>query len=116
MSTRGVDDFQYTKKYCVGIKKNQVLLPGILYLFHFSAIIFHVDSCESYATLDTDERRKIGMILYLYSHPLRAPDFSAFTKAVFYVIIKKSKSTHVQKWRVQHDLPHSHLRRRAEPN
>jgi hypothetical protein len=28
--------------------------------FHFSAIIFHVDSCESYATLDTDERQKSG--------------------------------------------------------
>ena len=29
-------------------------------IFHFSAIIFHVDSCESYATLDQDERQKSG--------------------------------------------------------
>ena len=27
-------------------------------IFHFSAIIFHVYICESYATLDTDERQK----------------------------------------------------------
>ena len=32
----------------------------LLLLFHFSAIIFHVDSCESYATLDPDERQKSG--------------------------------------------------------
>ena len=30
--------------------------------FHFSVIFFHVDSCESYATLDTDERQKSGFI------------------------------------------------------
>ncbi len=39
--------------------------PGIAtwlsrYSFHFSAIIFHVDSSESYATLDQDERQKSG--------------------------------------------------------
>ena len=45
--------------------------PGIAtwlshYSFDFSAIFFHVDSCESYATLDTDERQKSGdMILNL---------------------------------------------------
>jgi len=32
-------------------------------IFHFSAIIFHVDSCESYATLDQDERQKSGFII-----------------------------------------------------
>ena len=31
--------------------------------FHFSVIFFHVDSCESYATLDQDERQKSGNIL-----------------------------------------------------
>ena len=35
---------------------------ALLLVFHFSAIIFHVDSCESYATLDTDERQKSGFI------------------------------------------------------
>ena len=29
--------------------------------FHFSAIIFHVDSCESYATLDTPRGEKSGL-------------------------------------------------------
>ena len=37
------------------------------------------------------QRRKIGMILYLYSRTLRAPVFSTFTKTDFYAIIKKSK-------------------------
>ena len=39
---------------------------AILLLFHFSAIIFHVDSCESYATLDTDERQKSGDDILFY--------------------------------------------------
>ena len=30
-------------------------------IFHFSAIIFHVDSCESYATLDTPKGEKSGI-------------------------------------------------------
>ena len=29
--------------------------------FHFSAIIFHVDSCESYATLDMAKGEKSGI-------------------------------------------------------
>ena len=29
-------------------------------VFHFSAIIFHVDSCESYATLDTAKGKNRG--------------------------------------------------------
>ncbi len=29
-------------------------------VFLFSTIFFHVDSCESYATLDQDERQKSG--------------------------------------------------------
>ena len=33
---------------------------AFLLLFHFSAIIFHVDSCESYATLDTPKGEKSG--------------------------------------------------------
>ena len=41
--------------------------PGIatwlsVYSFHFTAIIFHVDSCESYATLDTAKGEKSGDI------------------------------------------------------
>ena len=32
--------------------------------FHFSAIIFRVDSCESYATLDQDERQKSGRVFF----------------------------------------------------
>ena len=34
---------------------------AIMLLFHFSVIFFHVDSCESYATLDQDERQKSGI-------------------------------------------------------
>ena len=33
-------------------------------LFHFSAIIFHVDSCESYATLDTPRGEKSGLFSF----------------------------------------------------
>ena len=33
-------------------------------LFHFSAIIFHVDSCESYATLDTPKGEKSGLFVH----------------------------------------------------
>ena len=62
MSTRGRDCFQYTKKYCVGIKKAKYCYLALLLLFHFSAIIFHVDSCESYATLDTPRGEKSGDI------------------------------------------------------
>ena len=32
-------------------------------IFHFSAIIFHVDICESYATLDTAKGEKSGNII-----------------------------------------------------
>ena len=39
-------------------------------IFHFSAIIFHVDSCESYATLDTDERQKLGVALFMMDYVL----------------------------------------------
>ena len=45
--------------------------PGIAtwlsrYSFHFSAIIFHVDNCESYATLDTPRGEKSGDDILLY--------------------------------------------------
>ena len=33
-------------------------------VFHFSAIIFHVDSCESYATLDTQRGEKSGGVYH----------------------------------------------------
>ena len=36
-------------------------------VFHFSVIFFHVDSCESYATLDTDERQKSGRMVSYFS-------------------------------------------------
>ena len=39
-------------------------------VFHFSAIFFHVDSCESYATLDTDERQKSGVALFMMDYVL----------------------------------------------
>jgi hypothetical protein len=46
--------------------------PGIAYLvmlYLFSAIIFHVDSCENYATLDTPRGEKSGAIVtYLFNH------------------------------------------------
>ena len=60
MSTGGIDDFQYTKKYCIWIKKkSQVsLLDFFCNLFLFSAIIFHVYICETYATLSHNERLK----------------------------------------------------------
>ena len=32
--------------------------------FHFSVIFFHIDSCESYATLDQDERQKSGLFSF----------------------------------------------------
>ena len=35
-----------------------------LVILNFSAIFFHVDSCESYATLDTDERQKSGLYVH----------------------------------------------------
>ena len=37
---------------------------ALLLLFHFSAIIFHVDSCESYATLDTPRGEKSGLFSF----------------------------------------------------
>ena len=52
-------------------------------IFHFSAIIFHVYICESYATLDTDERQKTGIAGILYAiflhpkEPTHQADFSA---------------------------------------
>ena len=61
MSTKGIARFQYTKKYCVGIKKKPSIATWLSrWLFHFSAIFFHVDSCESYATLDTPRGEKLG--------------------------------------------------------
>jgi len=60
-----IDAFQYTKKYCIWIKKKaKYCYLTFSKIFHFSAIIFHVDSCESYATLDQDERQKSGDSLY----------------------------------------------------
>ena len=41
-------------------------------ILHFSAIFFHVDSCESYATLDTVERQKSGGV-YHYSTVILIP-------------------------------------------
>ena len=63
MSTRGIVCFQYTKKILHGGKeKAKYGYLTFSMIFHFSAIIFHVDSCESYATLDQDERQKSGFI------------------------------------------------------
>ena len=53
--------FSTRKNIAYGYRKTRYCYLAILYLFHFSAIIFHVDSCESYATLDTDERQKSGV-------------------------------------------------------
>ncbi len=39
-------------------------------IFHFSAIIFHVDSCESYATLDTAKGEKSGSALLMMDYLL----------------------------------------------
>ena len=52
--------------------------------FHFSVIFFHVDICESYATLDTDERQKSGdSLLFIHiclflEYTIRSPDFSMY--------------------------------------
>jgi hypothetical protein len=73
MSTRGKVSCQYTKKYCIWIQKNQVLLPGYsVSIFFFSAIFFYVDSCESYATLDTPKGEKSGGV-YHYSTVILIP-------------------------------------------
>ena len=68
MSTRSIVRFQYTKKYCLWIKKK----PGIAtwlsdYSFLFSVIFFHVDICESYATLDTTKGKNREITFMLIS-------------------------------------------------
>ena len=65
MSTRGMDHFQYTKNIAFGYRKTRYCYLAFLLLFHFSAIFFHVDSCESYATSDQDERQKAGKFLHI---------------------------------------------------
>ena len=43
------------------IEKTRYCYLALLLLFHFSAIFFHVDSCENYATLDTPKGEKSGL-------------------------------------------------------
>ena len=67
MSTRGIVPCQYTKKYCLWIKKKPSSATWLSrWLFHFSVIFFHVDSCESYATLDTPRGEKSGNSFFDY--------------------------------------------------
>ena len=60
MSTRSIVSFQYTKNIALGYRKTSYCYLALLLLFHSSAIIFHVDNCESYATLDTPKGEKSG--------------------------------------------------------
>ena len=53
MSTRGIDDFQYTKNIAFGYKKPGITTWLFCDYFYFSVIFFYVYICETYATLDT---------------------------------------------------------------
>ena len=61
--------------------------PGIAtwlsdYSFLFSVMFFHVDSCESYATLDTPRGEKSGDESFFYLHQ------NAFNLIIFVQMIK----------------------------
>ena len=53
----------HEKILLVDIEKPGIATWLFYIYFHFSVIFFYVDSCESYATLDTDERQKSGFII-----------------------------------------------------
>ena len=56
----------HEKNIAFGYRKTRYCYLAILYLFSFSAIIFLVDSCESYATLDTAKGEKSGTMVTTY--------------------------------------------------
>ena len=58
--------FSTRKNIACGYRKTRYCYLAFLLQFHFSVIIFHVDSCESYATLDTPKGEKSGDSLYDY--------------------------------------------------
>ena len=69
MSTRGIVPCQYTKKYCVWIKKKPSIATWLFYIyFYFSVIIFHVDRCESYATLDTAKGKNRDDFIFIFAY------------------------------------------------
>ena len=60
----------HEKILLVDIEKPGIATWLFYIYFHFSVIFFCVYICETYATLDTDERQKSGVALFMMDYVL----------------------------------------------
>ena len=60
----------HEKILLVDIEKPGIATWLFYIYFYFSVIFFYVYICETYATLDTDERQKSGVALFMMDYVL----------------------------------------------